>query len=367
MKTVKYAFLFAGMALLSLSSCSNDDYDDPIQPIPESWGIYVLNQGSGLNGSLGYHQFSSGNYFPSINNGQPVLGGAGNDLLRYGAKLYVAVDDGSGKVLVVDANTGNSLGSILVSDPRYLTSYRGKVYVSHGANSVSSIDTLSLSLTGTLEVGNTPEQLTAFKNRLYVANSGAKTGTTGGDYDNRISIIDVANFTLDRHITIDGAVNLHALAGDSVSNTLFVNADATYTGETRNTASKLYTVNVDNGNINSNISFGTEHIAIAYTSGASIAFATSSNRSGEEGQYELLYLRSLPNFETINTFFPSSSEIKKPTSIKFLPEWAFVVVGNEKEDGNGQAFLYVADLTYGGSLSTRFDVGINPIGFAAKY
>lgn len=364
MKTIKYAFLVAGLASLSLTSC-NKDTDVPIQTIPENFGIFVLNQGSGSNSSLGYFQFSSENYFSSINNGQPVLGGTGVDLLRYGSKLYVSVDDGS--VKVINANTGTTLQSIAVSDPRYLTSYRGKVYVSHGENSVSAIDTVSLSVTGTLEVGNTPEQLTAFRNRLYVANSGAKAAAAGGEYENHISVVNTSNFTFDRDIDIPNAVNLHALAADSVSNTLFVNANATYTGDTRNTASKLYTVNVDNGNINSNIAFGTEHIEIVYTTGTSIAFATSSNRSGVEGQHEILYLQNLPAFTTINTFFSNTSEIEKPVSLKFIPEFGYVTIGDERESGSGRAYLYTVDLNYGASRYSQFDGGTNPIGFAAKY
>lgn len=364
-KTKNYYFALA-LAAFGMGACNDGPNVQPEQPIPENLGVYVLNEGSINVGALGFYQFSTGNYNPTINDSNPILGGRGNHMIRYGSKLYVAAGGNSGSIQVFNARTGAGLGTVSVNDPRHVVAYGGRVYVSHGENHVSYLDTTAFALSAPLVVGNTPEQMTAFRNRLYVANSGAS--------NNQISVINASAFSIDRNIDIPGAVNLNVIAGDSASNTLFVNASATYNGEDQLSESRLYTVNVSNGTINSNISFGVENIEVVYTinnstgqQGQSIAFATSSNYSGVAGQQDYLYLSGLPNFNVLNTFFGNTSEITSPTSMTFLPEFGLIAIGDRK-DGNttGQVFLYSVSLSSGAMPFSRFDAGINPTAFAIK-
>lgn len=192
-------------------------------------GFYLLNEGNmGSNKStLDYFDAKEGVYYKNIyaeRNPTVVkeLGDVGNDLLIYGRKLY-AVINCSHKVEVMDADDAVRIAKIDVPNCRYAVGDRGYVYVSSYVGPVQvdptapkgavfRIDTLSLQVDGTVEVGYQPEEMTVIGNRLYVANSG---GYRVPDYDNTVSVIDLDQFTLADVITIDNFSNFHRLEHDS--------------------------------------------------------------------------------------------------------------------------------------------------------
>ncbi|WP_028296133.1 YncE family protein [Olivibacter sitiensis] len=368
MKIAKFTFLAtAALAISAFSACNTDSDPTPVEPVSDKLGFFVLNKESANSSSLGFFQVNNLTYHATFGNSQSLLNGAGKDMIRYGNKLYISFEGGSGKVVVLDALTGNGIQTLSVNDARYLVGYKGKVYVSHGDRYVSQIDTTTFSV-NSMEVGNTPEQLTAFGNKLYIANSGAHQD----DYDNKIAVVNTTSFALENSIAIPGAVNLDKIAADSVNKTLYVNASATYDGDTKLTDSKLYTFSVDNGNINSNIPYGLDFVQAAYafntSTGASVPFlfATSSNKSG--GATEYLCLTNLPNFVANNTYFQSTNEIKTVTGFKYIPELFCVVIGS-KESGatNGAAFIYTWNPGYSNAtLFAKFE-SFNPIAFVASY
>ena len=192
-------------------------------------GFYLLNEGNmGSNKStLDYFDYGEGTYYKNIyseRNPSVVkeLGDVGNDLLIYGSKLY-AVINCSHKVEVMDASTAVRCAKIDVPNCRYAVGDKGYVYVSSYValvqedinapkGAVFKVDTLSMQIVGSVEVGYQPEEMTVVGDRLYVANSG---GYRKPNYDNTISVIDLPTFQLCDVIVLDGTANFHRLVHDS--------------------------------------------------------------------------------------------------------------------------------------------------------
>lgn len=199
---MKWPVVFAIIALI-FSACEKDDSIPENEPyIPGSHGVFILNEGSigRNNAGLSYLNFETGNTTTDILSGE--LGDTGQDLLAYGSKLYVSVNE-SAYIRVVDLYSRESVDSIALKDgsqllkPRYLTAYEGKVYATISAleGSVVRIDTVTLKVEATTKVGAYPEGIVAVNGKLYVANSGFGAGNT-------LSVIDIAGFREERSITV---------------------------------------------------------------------------------------------------------------------------------------------------------------------
>ncbi len=251
---MKHPFLvLAGVSLL-LSACTQspiDPNEQYVTPIKGLHGMYLLNEGgyNMNNASLDYLDFETGLYtlnrFTSVN---PTiiqgLGDVGNDILVYGAKTYIVVN-GSNLVEVIHTHSAQHLAAITIPNGRrlcagngaiYVTSYAGRVIdTQHQLGNVLRIDTTSLTVTDTCEVGYQPEGMAIVGNNLYVANSGGYVGMNTGQYDNRLSVIDLSTFTLTKHLTI--APNLQDLLVDS-RNTLWIASSGNY----NDTVSNLYSL-----------------------------------------------------------------------------------------------------------------------------
>lgn len=193
-------------------------------------GFFLLNEGNmGSNkATLDYFDYETGTYsrniYPERNPGVALeLGDVGNDIGVYGSKLY-AVINCSNFVEVMDRETASHIAEISIPNCRYLTFHQGYLYVSSYAGPVgfdpeyrrgfvAKIDTASLQITDTCNVGYQPEEMVAVNGRLYVANSG---GYMAPDYDNTVSVIDLEDFELKNTITV--APNLHQmkLGGDGM-------------------------------------------------------------------------------------------------------------------------------------------------------
>lgn len=226
--------LFICISLITvLQSCRDDDMvflSEAEQVTPpnntsEFAGFYLLNEGNmGMNlATLDYFEFPTGVYYRDIYseknpNVVKELGDVGNDLKRYGNKLY-AVINSSNKIEVMNAYTAKRITDISVPNGRYLafdkgkayiSSYAGKVGVDEGKGFVAEIDTTTLELTRKVTVGYQPEEIVVHNNKLYVANSG---GYRAPNYDNTVSVIDLNSFEVIKTIEVD--VNLHRMKVDS--------------------------------------------------------------------------------------------------------------------------------------------------------
>lgn len=185
-------------ALFIMQACSKDDA--PSTPVtPPAKGLYVLSEGNigGNNTKLGFYNIATanfaGDYFVQQNPTETGMGDTGNDGIVYGGKLYIVMNVSS-QVLVLNAHSGALLKRINFGtapnfkEPRYAASARGKVYVTAYDNTVSVIDTTSLTITGSIPVGANPEGIAVRGNYLYVANSGSRNYP---DVDSTVSVIDL--------------------------------------------------------------------------------------------------------------------------------------------------------------------------------
>ncbi len=167
--------------LLILVSCKKEE--PPVTAISETFknGYLVLNEGlfQQNNSTLSWIDLSDDsvteNIFSSINN-RP-LGDTGNDLKRYGGKVYIVLN-GSSTVEVLNAQTLKSIQQINLiynqqpQQPRSITFSGGKAYISSYDGFINVLDTVSLTITNRIAVGNNPEGVVTFGDYLYVANSG---------------------------------------------------------------------------------------------------------------------------------------------------------------------------------------------------
>ncbi|MCF0175979.1 MAG: YncE family protein [Bacteroidales bacterium] len=187
--------------------------------------LYILNEGCmGRNSArldvldLGSGKLST-NVFPKVNPGVAMsLGDVGNDLKIYGSKMYATISC-SNLVEVMDAATARHLGAIEIpgcrslcfdGDYAYVSSFAGKEGGGTRAEGhVAKIDTLTLKVVARCEAGYQPEDMAVSGGRLYVANSG---GYRAPDYDDRVSVINLGNFSLEGHVRV--APNLHHLLAD---------------------------------------------------------------------------------------------------------------------------------------------------------
>ncbi len=125
------------------------------------------------------------------------LGDTGNDMKRYGGKVYVAVNISS-TIEVLDANSFTSVKQIEMIDggtakqPRSIAFYGTNVYVACFDGYVDVIDTTSLNVLQRIQVGTNPEDLAVSNGKLYVSNSG---GLNGPVMDSTVSVIDLTTHT----------------------------------------------------------------------------------------------------------------------------------------------------------------------------
>ena len=94
--------------------------------------------------------------------------------------------------------------------------------------SVYRVDTLSLKVTGQVNVGFQPEEMAIVDGKLYVANSGGYNALQGDDYDWTVSVVDLKTFREERRITV--APNLFRLRADSHGQ-LWVSSRGDYSDE----------------------------------------------------------------------------------------------------------------------------------------
>jgi len=174
-------------------------------------GLYILCDGNySLNNStLALYDFAAGKQFADYfyQKSGRKLGDTGNDLQRYGNRLYVVVNVSS-QIEVLDARTGTSIKRIplfngqVARQPRYIAFWEGKAYVCSFDGTVARIDTASLAVEAYVHVGRNPDGIDAANGKLYVSNSGGLDYGNNLGYDNTVSVVDIASFTETKRITV---------------------------------------------------------------------------------------------------------------------------------------------------------------------
>lgn len=141
--------------------------------------------------------------FFNTQNGR-LLGDTGNDMQRYGGKIYIIVNN-SNTIEVISTATGKSIKQIEMTagsigkQPRSIVFYGAKAFVSCYDGFVDVLDTASLQITNRIQVGLNPEGLGISNGKLFVANSG---GLNSPIMDSTVSIIDLSNYTEITKLTV---------------------------------------------------------------------------------------------------------------------------------------------------------------------
>ena len=192
--------------------------EDVIQTGPQLTGdpgnvqFFTLSEGSwnGNNSTLAFCDFTKttktikSDIFLEVNN--RGLGDMANDMAIYGSKLYIVVN-GSNTVEVIDVHSKALVKQIpMVNEegegrsPRKVAFADGKAYISSFDGTVVKIDTTTLAIEDWVLCGSNPEGLCVANGKLYVSNSG---GLNYPDYDNTVTVIDLASFEAIKTITVD--------------------------------------------------------------------------------------------------------------------------------------------------------------------
>ena len=223
------------VTLALATSCRKDDVIilTEYEPLPGMLdtsspyaGLYLLNEGNmGSNKcTLDFVDFEQGEYARNLYaernpNVVKELGDVGNDIQIYGSRLY-AVINCSHKVEVLDARTCRRIGQVDIPNCRYVAFDGGYAYVSSYVGPVGldpnaqlgavfQVDTATLEVTAEVTVGYQPDELVIRDGLIYVANSG---GYRKPNYDNTVSVIDIATMTQIRKIPV--GINLHRIRAD---------------------------------------------------------------------------------------------------------------------------------------------------------
>ena len=166
---MKITVLLVILLPLLAASCNRPEPEPEPEPQPEAYakGMYVLNEGlfQMNNSSLSYYDFTTGqlteDIFLDVNH--RGLGDVGNDLQRYGSKLYCVVNN-SNIVEVMDFRTAQSLKTINMSgkQPRRLAFLDGKAYISCFDGDVVRVDTATMEMEATVHTGRNPDGIFRF-------------------------------------------------------------------------------------------------------------------------------------------------------------------------------------------------------------
>lgn len=206
----KLLLISALLFLIFLNSC----IDDPHQAIENftagNTGALVLCEGlyGTDNSTITCINLEDGSstdtYFRTANYGQK-LGDIANDMEIIDSIVYVSVSN-SGTIEAFELKTGKSIGRIkfppnvmprelvIISDSlAYVSTY---ISMSENDFFVYEFNPKKLELTGVkIQVGSHPEGMTAYKNKLYVVNSGYGDFHSHHSKASTISVIDLSTKT----------------------------------------------------------------------------------------------------------------------------------------------------------------------------
>lgn len=223
MRSINFLFIFT----LFLFSCKKEETVPPTPVDVFSNGLLILNEGlfQQNNSSLSWVNLSNEEVNNSIfeQKTSRQLGDTGNDIARYGSKIYIVVNVSS-TVEVLDAKSGAPLTQIQMTNggvpkqPRSIAFAQGKAFVTCFDGYVDVIDTSNFAILQRIQVGANPEQILFTNEKLYVTNSG---GLNYPNVDSTVSVIDPTSYAEITKITIgnnpgglevDHLGNLYAIA-----------------------------------------------------------------------------------------------------------------------------------------------------------
>lgn len=197
------------LCALCFTACSDDD--DAPEVLQVYTGGYVLNQGNmskNIPGSLTNIDTENGQVFQDVfqKANKRVLGDTPNSAIKYGTRMYIAVER-SNTIEVVNDSTTKCLKTIIPDasagkSPRCFAAKDRYVYVSMYDGYVSRIDTVSLKINATVKVGPNPEEMAIAGNYLYVTNSDGQNWNDNYANGYTVSKINLSTFTEEKKINV---------------------------------------------------------------------------------------------------------------------------------------------------------------------
>jgi len=355
MKSFK-AFWAISLLVLVFAGCEKEDSIPETEKINPTKGVFILNQGSQSKsyGSLSYLDFETNEFVADFTDGK--LGDSPQDILVYGAKLYVSVTV-SNRIWIFDLDDLNidRARSIDPFDdegkphqPNYFVAKGNKVYVTTVSGNVLRIDTTSLAIDGILKSGSESDGIAEYNGKLYVANTNRIDYTT----DNTLSVIDIASFSVENKIPV----------GD---NPFIVKSDGkgclylSYRGIYQVSDEGFQKIDLNDGNkitemnIPANQDFTILDNTIYYFG---VVYDDSWNATNHIGKYNL----STNSAETWITLPDNFATIY---ALGIDPENKDAYIAETDYSTEGTIYVYSKD----GALKTTFTAGINPYRFVFKH
>lgn len=344
MNSIKYLFVI----VLFLASCKKDNTAPDIEKgkVYKN-GILVLNEGlfQQNNSSLSWLDLDTKevtkNVFLAINN-RP-LGDTGNDIIRFGGKIYIVVT-GSSTVEVIDKNTLVSLKQIQFNynnkaqQPRQITFSNGNIFVSSFDGYVSVIDTTSLKIKKRIKVGRNPEGITVSNHSLFVSNSG------GLDANNPDSTVFEINLnTLEVVDTFVVGKNPGDVIADDFNNIYVVKR-----GDYNNNLSELVRINLTDQSID-NLGYPTTTLAIR---GNSLYLSNYDFNAGSSN----VGLFDCSSQSMVNSSFISNEEITTLYGVIPYKSDQLICIDAMNFTNSG----YLKFFNSFGQLTKSYNVGLNP-------
>lgn len=251
-------------------------------------GLYLLNEGNmGSNKcTLDFYNCTNGYYLRNIyaerNPGVvKELGDVGNDLQIYRNRLYAVVNC-SHFVEVMDARTATHIGTVDITNCRYIvfdgdnayvSSYAGPVQIDPNARpgKIVEFDVNTLETKREVVVGYQPEEMVIKNGKLYVANSG---GYRFPNYDRTVSVVDLNSFEVVD--TIDVAINLHRMKLDRFGR-IYVSSRGDYYG----TGSNVYVIDTATNTVTDTLNIAAGEMCMCgdslYITSVEWSYITNSN------------------------------------------------------------------------------------------
>jgi YVTN family beta-propeller protein len=333
---------------LLLFACDKDDNQPTVTETLDN-GILVLCEGlfQQNNSSLSWIDLSNETVntdFFTSQNGR-FLGDTGNDMKVYGSKIYIIVNN-SNTVEVINKKDGKSIKQISMTNgaaakqPRSITFYNGKAFVTCYDGFVDVIDTTSLTISQRIPVGSNPEGLAISNGKLFVSNSG---GLNYPAVDSTVSIIDLASYTeLDRIVV---GKNPGAIQVDSEGDVYVITR-----GNYGTIPSRMVRINSQTNAVEQTFSFDASGMALMQDYFL-ISFYNYSTQTSEIRLFNTLS-------ETLaNSNFISTSGLTTLYGIQYNPVSDKIYCLDAMNYTNSG---YVRQYTSSGVFEKSYHVGLNP-------
>jgi YVTN family beta-propeller protein len=335
-------------------SCNNDD--DATPDVPQGAydnGVLVLNQGGFNigNASVSYisDAFALQNNIFAANNPGATLGDTGQDLGLNGDYAYIVLNN-SNKIEVVNRYTFTRIATIEdgLINPRYITFYNNKGYVTNWGDGLSTtddyvavIDLATNAVTATIPVAEGPERIIEENGKLYVSHYG------GFGIGNSVTVINAATNSVQTTIVTGDAPKFMVVE----DNVLYILSEGSPSWAGAETAGELQKVNL------------ATNLVIA-----TIDFPQGSHPSNLVEEDDTLYYTVDSGIYTLS---PQATALPAAPVFTTTPQGAYGIYSFDVEDNNiyiGDAGnysengkVYIYSLT--GTLQNSYTVGVIPAGF----